>query len=78
MALVCEFVRVNKDNNRVHGKVDCGYFSFTSSGRTYFQLDTYGSTDRKIPGKVSQSIQLDGDGARELVAILKRTFPGIA
>jgi hypothetical protein len=78
MALVRDFVRVNKANNRVHDEVECGYLSFTSSGRTYLQLDTYGSKGRKIPGKVSQSIQLDADGARELVALLRRTFPGIA
>ena len=78
MALVRDFVHVSKGGNRVHGEVECGYLSFASSGRTYLQLDTYGSKGRKIPGKVSQSIQLDADGARELVALIKHTFPGVA
>ena len=35
---------------------------FERDGKSYLQLDTYGSADRKIPGKVSQSIQfLDSD-----------------
>jgi hypothetical protein len=78
MALVRDFVHVNKGENRIHGEVECGYLSFTSSGRTYLQLDTYGSKDRKIPGKVSQSIQLDADGAGELLALIRRTFPVLA
>lgn len=78
MALVRDFVHVSKEANRVHSEVECGYLSFTASGRTYLQLDTYGSKGRKIPGKVSQSIQLDAHGARELVVLIRRTFPGIA
>lgn len=77
MALIRKFVHVDKDA-RVHGEIDCGYLTFTSGGRTYLQLDTYGSRGRKIPGKVSQSIQLDVDGAREVVALIRRTFPGVA
>ena len=40
------------------------------------QLETYGSDDRAIPGKVSQVIQLDEAGARELKRIIERAFPG--
>jgi hypothetical protein len=43
----------------------------------YLQLDTYGSQQRVIPGKVSQTIQLDVQSARELKRLLERTFPGI-
>lgn len=39
------------------------------------QLDTYGSPEREIPNKISQSIQLDVKGARELIGILLETFP---
>ena len=78
MALVRGFVHAPKDENRVHGEVECGYLCFTAHGETYLQLDTYGSKHRKIPGKVSQSLQLDADGARELMGILRRTFPGLA
>jgi hypothetical protein len=42
---------------------------------TRLQLDTLGSRDREIPGKVSQSIQLDEEGARQLLEFIVRAFP---
>lgn len=39
------------------------------------QLDTYGSADRKLAQKVSQSIQLDREGALELLRIMETAFP---
>jgi hypothetical protein len=65
------------DRGRVHGEVECGYTAFESGGKTYLQLDTYGSSERAIPGKVSQSIQLDEEAARQLKRLLRHTFPGI-
>ena len=62
---------------RVHGEVDCGYTIFAVAGRDYLQLDTYGSPNRSIPGKTSQSIQLDRASARQLKALIQRTFPGV-
>ena len=78
MALVREFVHAPKDENRVHEEVECGYLSFTARGETYLQLDTYGSKHRKLTGKVSQSIQIDAAAARELMGLLRKTFPGLA
>ncbi|MGW9496293.1 hypothetical protein ACWG5P_18190 [Streptomyces prasinus] len=75
MALIKEFQSVSSDTQRVHGPVMCGYRTFTADGRRLLQLDTYGSTDRKILDKISQSIQLDADGARELVKIIAASFP---
>jgi hypothetical protein len=40
----------------------------------FIQIDTYGREDREIPGKKSQTIQLDREGALALFAILKREF----
>jgi hypothetical protein len=48
-----------------------------SDGITYVQLDTYGSCERHIPGKVSQSIQLDESGAAELTRIFGRAFSSL-
>jgi hypothetical protein len=38
------------------------------------QIDTYGSEDRKIPGKQSQTLQLGKEAAFELYKILKETY----
>ena len=44
-------------------------------GKRYLHLNTFGSSTRKIPGKVSQTLQLDEQGARELAEILEDAFP---
>jgi hypothetical protein len=52
-------------------EVECGYKSFVdSAGRHLLQFDTYGSDERVIPGKVSQSLQVDQARARKLIEIL--------
>lgn len=78
MALIRHFRALGAaDRGRVHGEVDCGYATFVHQGTRYLQLDTYGSGERLFPGKVSQSIQLDENGARRLKELLTRTFGDI-
>jgi hypothetical protein len=77
MALIDEFHAVTSDTQKLHGSVTCGYRAFTTDGKRILQLDTYGSTERKILNKISQSIQLDESSARELLAIIEEAFPGI-
>ncbi|MFH8450389.1 hypothetical protein ACH4CD_14195 [Streptomyces fungicidicus] len=78
MALINEFQQAPSDAQRVHGTVTCGYRAFTIEGRRILQLDTYGSTDRAIPNKISQSVQLDAEGARALLGIIAEAFPEIS
>src|SRR5262249_55470077 len=78
LALIKVFAPAGAGNRgRVHGEVECGYTAFETGGKTYLQLDTYGSNERAIPGKVSQSIQLDEEAATQLKHLLEQTFPGI-
>jgi hypothetical protein len=77
MALIKEFQQAPSDTQRIHGPVTCGYRTFTIEGRRVLQLDTYGSADREIPNKISQSVQLDAEGARALIDIIAEAFPGI-
>ncbi|MFR5731522.1 MAG: methionyl-tRNA formyltransferase [Clostridium sp.] len=50
------------------------YSVFEKTGQKYFQIDTYGKSDREIPGKISQSFQLDKECAKFLVERLKKEF----
>lgn len=75
MALLGDFRHSPKDRQSIHERVECGYTSFNADGRRYLQLETYGSTARKIPGKVSQSVQLDYQAASTLHRLLEETFP---
>ena len=66
--------KLSKDRKTIHEKVYTTYSSFDSDGSHYVQLDTYGRSDREIPGKISQSIQFDRETAIYLVDLLKREF----
>ncbi len=75
MALISRFEERPLEPSRIHDGVVCGYAVAQVGGRRIIQLETYGSADRKMPGKVSQSLQLDEDGASELIRILEAAFP---
>lgn len=78
MARITRFDRVNKERHVVHSETACNYSVFTDErGTRYLQLDTIGSTDRKIVGKVSQSVQFDERAARGLLGLLMEAFPGL-
>lgn len=77
MAMISEFQTVTSDVQRLHGPVRCGYRHFTIDGEVVLQLDTYGSDVRAIPDKISQSIQLNHESARELIRIIAEAFPSL-
>jgi hypothetical protein len=75
MALITDFSRVEKKAQKIHEPVECGYSVFRDrQGEIVLQLDTYGTSERKLTNKVSQSIQLDEAAARELLKIITSTF----
>jgi hypothetical protein len=74
MALITSMTRITKGRTAVHGEVDCTYLMFEAGGETYLQLDTYGSSDRSIPGKVSQSLQLNEASAKQLRQLIAQAF----
>lgn len=79
MALVTAFESSRKERTSVHKPTRCLYAVVEgNSGQRYFQIDTLGSDERQISDKVSQSIQFDGKAARELIELLRQTFPDIA
>jgi hypothetical protein len=55
-------------------QVELFYGTLLQNGRKVLQLDTVGSSDRKRPGKQSQTLQLTEESARELCDLLKREF----
>ena len=66
--------KIDKDRNTIQEKVSATYSTFEKDNKKYFQLDTYGRTGRKNPGKISQSIQLDKETASFIVAKLNEYF----
>jgi len=75
MALIVgdELKKINKSKNAVHRQTKATYSVFIdTNGQRYFQLDTYGSTEREFPEKISQSIQLDKETAKYLIQLLRK------
>lgn len=77
MALIRRFEHSPSGRAPFRTEVECGWRVGEAGGRKLLHLETYGSEDRDIPGKVSQSLELDVNGARELQRILQTIFPGL-
>jgi hypothetical protein len=77
VALIKEFLEVSSERDSVHKEVSCGWRVVTVDGRRLLQLDTYGTPEREIPNKLSQSIQVDREAAAVLIDLLRNTFPGL-
>jgi hypothetical protein len=78
MALIKSFERRRSARVTFRSEVDCGWNVGTVNGREILHLETYGSADREIPGKVSQTIELDEAAAAELLAIIHQAFPRLS
>lgn len=75
MALVRRFERKEISRPSLHKEISPAEYSvFERDGRIVLQIDTYGSKDREKPGKQSQTIQLDHEGAAALFDVLKGEF----
>jgi hypothetical protein len=59
---------------RCNDEIAAKYSSFERDGQTILQIDMYGRASREHPGKLSQTIQLDAEGAAALSKILQREF----
>ena len=68
------FQKKLKERNSIQEKINASYSAFDINGKRYFQIDTYGSFDRQISGKVSQTIQFDKDVAFKIIELLKSEF----
>jgi hypothetical protein len=56
--------------HKLHEPVEATYQVFQVGDQTVLQIDTYGSTNREIAGKTSQSIQFGSSGVAALRAVL--------
>jgi hypothetical protein len=58
-------------------RVECVWKAFDVAGSRILQLDTFGSAERKNPGKQSQTLQLNRRAAQTLMDILRQAFPDL-
>lgn len=69
-----KFSKVDKNKNSIHKPTITTFTVFEQRGQRIFQIDTYGTAERVMPDKVSQSIQIDETMAKVLVELLQREF----
>ena len=75
MAIIRSFSPGSQNVQAHRTKVDCYFQTVTSDdGTLLLHLTTFGSDDREVPGKSSQSFQLSAASARDLVKIVDQTF----
>jgi hypothetical protein len=74
LALVRKFEKLDSERHQLHEEVEARYAVFERDGKGFVQINTYGTSGREMPGKVSQSIQLDHGSAEQLARILKQAF----
>ena len=75
MAFVKKVIRDERELKSLHPtQVECSYMFKEVDGRRLIQLNSYGSDQRDIPGKLSQTLQFDENSARELWEILGHKF----
>ena len=68
------FERIEKNRNSIHKPTNATYTVFSVDEKRIFQIDTYGSPDRVMPEKISQTIQMDKEMAKVLVKLLRQEF----
>lgn len=69
-----KFTLTSKNSTTIHKPTVAEYTMFNCNGKRIFQIDTFGTSTRANPGKVSQSIQIDEQMAKVIVSLLKKTF----
>jgi hypothetical protein len=73
MAIVRHLALRHLERVAPHTDAECTYAIIADpDGKTYLQIDTYGSGARQIKGKISQSIRFTPDAIAELRLILAK------
>ncbi len=74
MAIVRKLERQTLEKGSPHTDADCTYTVVDDDRGRYLQIDTYGSTNRQIPGKKSQSIRFAPEAIEQLKTLLREEF----
>lgn len=75
MAIVRRMEPLALEKDTPHTEVDCTYsIVHDKGGRAFLQVDTYGSKDRRNPGKKSQSIRFAPEAIEQLKALITAKF----
>ena len=74
MAIIKRLEKVILEGSAPHRPVECTYSLVNDENGRSLQIDTYGSVDRKIPGKKSQPLRFAPEAIKQLREILDSHF----
>jgi hypothetical protein len=72
MAIVRKLERITLERGSSHTEVNCTYSIIQDRDGKSLQIDTYGSANRKMPDKKSQSIRFSPEAIAQLREILSK------
>ncbi|MBL0966513.1 hypothetical protein [Blastomonas sp. UPD001] len=72
MAIVRRFEQIDLKANARHTETQGGWSIQGQDGEKFIQINTVGSADRDIPGKVSQTLRLSKEAIEQLAELAKR------
>jgi hypothetical protein len=72
MAIVRKLHQISLEKDSKHTEVEATYSIIEDSDEKYIQIDTYGSKNRQIEGKKSQSLRLSQEAINQLKDIIKK------
>jgi hypothetical protein len=72
MAIIREFEQLDLKANARHTETLGGYSVQGQDGEKFIQINTVGSADREIPGKVSQTLRLTKEAIEQLAELAKK------
>jgi hypothetical protein len=72
MAIIRKFEELELKTNARHTETEGGWSIQGQDGERFIQINTVGSTDRAIPGKVSQTLRLSKAAIEQLAELAKK------
>ena len=71
MAMIRNMKKQELERDSMHSEVDSTYTVINNDDGIFLQIDTYGSKNRVIRGKKSQSIRFSPDALKQLKSIME-------
>lgn len=72
MAIIREFDELDLKMNARHSETNGGWSVQGQDGEKFIQINTVGSADREIPGKVSQTLRLSKEAIEQLAELARK------
>jgi len=72
MAIIRSFDEIELKANARHTETLGGYSIQGQDGEMFVQINTVGSSDRQIPGKVSQTLRLSKEAIDQLAELARK------